>query len=74
MDGMERNRCLYGKYKHWCEENNVYQADSISIFGKNMSKYFKSTKARFDGQRKTGYHLGTLVQARKVLEKIVKKV
>ena len=65
---------LYRKYKNWCEENNVYQADSISIFGKNMSKYFKTSKPGIDGKRKTGYKLGTLKQAQKVLEKIVKKV
>ena len=69
----EETEVLYRNYKHWCEDNNVYQADSISIFGKNMSKYFKTYKPRIDGERKTGYHLGTLKQAQKVLEKIVKK-
>jgi hypothetical protein len=65
---------LYDGNKIWCADKHANWVDTKSVFGKNMKKFFKSTKLRFNGQRKTGYHLGTLVQARKVLEKIVKKV
>jgi len=65
---------LYDDYKKWCEVNNEYKVDSLSIFGKNMSKLFSTSRRRINGKRKTGYHLGTLKQARRVLEKIVKKI